>query len=96
MTLAVAVSVTAVTEVASDATGICACRVTGCLSDTALTGQVAEPLLSPQPPVNRGFWLDGREVQPDAGCHHQRANPETNGMAPIGEQRTFRGLRHFP
>ena len=62
--LAVAVSVTEETEVASDATGICACRVTACLSDTALTGQLADPLLLPQPPVNTGFWLDGREVRP--------------------------------
>ena len=61
--LAVAVSFTEVTEMASDATGICACRVAGCLSDTALTGHVADPLLSPQPPVNRGFWLDGWEVR---------------------------------
>jgi len=61
--LAVAVSFTEETEVASDATGICACRVTACLSDTALTGQLADPLLSPQPPVNRGFWLDGWEVR---------------------------------
>src|SRR5689334_6554689 len=70
VTLAVAVSFTEVTEVASDATGICACRVTGCLSDTALTGHLADPLLSPQPPVNKGFWLDGWEVRatvtPDA------------------------------
>jgi len=68
--LAVAVSCTEVTEVASDATGICACTVTGCLSDTALTGHLADPLLSPQPPVNKGFWLDGWEVRatvtPDA------------------------------
>src|SRR5512142_2140534 len=63
VTLAVAVSFTEVTEMASDATGICACRVTGCLSDTALTGHAADPLLSPQPPVNRGFWPDGREVR---------------------------------
>jgi hypothetical protein len=61
--LAVAVSFTEETEVASDATGICACRLTACLSDTALTGQLADPLLSPQPPVNRGFWLDGWEVR---------------------------------
>jgi len=61
--LAVAVSFTEETEVASDATGICACRLTACLSDTALTGQRADPLLSPQPPVNRGFWLDGWEVR---------------------------------
>jgi hypothetical protein len=63
VTLAVAVSFTAVTELASSATGICACKVTGCLSDTALTGHLAVPLPSPQPPVNTGFWLDGREVR---------------------------------
>jgi hypothetical protein len=62
-TLAVAVSFTEVTEVASDATGICACRVTGCLSDTALTAHLADPLPSPQPPAKRGFWLDGWEVR---------------------------------
>ena len=62
-TLAVAVSFTEVTEVASDATGICACRVTGCLSDTAPTGQLTVPLPSPQPPVNTGFWLDGWEAR---------------------------------
>ena len=63
VTRAVAVSVTEVTELAPSATGICARKVTGCLSDTAPAGQRAVPLPSPQPPVNTGFWLDGREVR---------------------------------
>ena len=62
-TLAVAVSFTEVTEVALAATGICACRVTGCLSDTELTVQVAVPLPLAQPLVNAGFWLDGWAVR---------------------------------
>jgi hypothetical protein len=61
--LAVAVSFTEVTELASAATGISACRVTGCLSDTAPTGQLAVPLPLAQPPVYTGFWLDGWEVR---------------------------------
>jgi len=63
VTLAVAVSLTGVTELASSATGICACKVTGCLSDTAPTRQLAVPLPLAQPPVNTGFWLDGWEVR---------------------------------
>jgi hypothetical protein len=58
-TLAVAVSVTEVTEVALDATGICTCRTAGCLSDTELTVHVAVPSPLAQPLVNAGFWLDG-------------------------------------
>ena len=54
--LAVAVSFT---EVAPDATGICASRFAGCLSDTELTVQVAVPLPLAQPLVNVGFWLEG-------------------------------------
>jgi hypothetical protein len=61
-TLAAAVSVTEVTELAPDATGIWACRLTGCVSDTELTVQLA--VLSPlaQPLVNVGFWLVGLAV----------------------------------
>jgi hypothetical protein len=57
--LAAAVSVTELTELALEATGIWACRLTGCLSDTELTVQLA--VLSPlaQPLVNTGFWLVG-------------------------------------
>jgi hypothetical protein len=57
--LAAAVSVTELTELALEATGIWACRLTGCLSDTELTVQLA--VLSPlaQPLVNAGFWLVG-------------------------------------
>lgn len=53
-TLAVAVNFTEVTEVASAATGICACRTVGCVSDRALTVHVAVPPLA-QPLVNVGF-----------------------------------------
>ena len=63
VTLAVAVSLTEVTELASAATGICACKVTGFLSDTAPTGQLVVPLPLAQPPVNTGFWLDGWEAR---------------------------------
>ena len=57
--LAVAVSVTELTELALDATGTWACRLTGCLSVTELTVQTA--VLSPlaQPLVYVGFWLAG-------------------------------------
>ena len=57
--LAVAVSFTAVTEVAPDATGICASRSAGCLPDTELTVQLAIPPPLAQPLVNVGFWLEG-------------------------------------
>ena len=57
--LAVAVNVTAVTVVAPDATGICAWRSAGCLSDTELTVQLAVPSPLAQPLVNVGFWLAG-------------------------------------
>ncbi len=57
--LAVAVSLTEVTDVAVDATAICACRVAGCFSDTEPTLQVAVPSPFAQPLVNVGFWLDG-------------------------------------
>ena len=69
-TLAVAVSVTEVSELASAATGICALRETGCLSDTELTAQLAAPSPLRLPLVNAGFWLAGRAaratVTPDA------------------------------
>ena len=57
--LAVAVSFTEVTEVALDATGICALRVVGSLSDTELTVQVAVWSPLAQPLVNVGFRLEG-------------------------------------
>jgi hypothetical protein len=69
-TLAVAVSFTEVTELALAATGICALRDTGCLSDTEATAQLAVPSPLRQPLVNTGFWLAGRAaratVTPDA------------------------------
>jgi len=69
-TLAVAVSFTAVTELALAATGICALRDTGCLSDTEPTAQLAVPAPLTQPLVYAGFWLAGWEVRatvtPDA------------------------------
>jgi len=57
--LAVAISCTEVTELALDATGICACRLAGCWSDTEPTVHVAVPSPWAQPLVNVGFWLDG-------------------------------------
>jgi hypothetical protein len=69
-TLAVAVSFTEVTELALAATGICARRDTGCLSDTEPTAQLAVPSPLTQPLVYPGFWLAGWEVRatvtPDA------------------------------
>jgi len=61
--LAVAVSVTELTEVAPAATGIWACRLTALASGTEPTVHVA--VLSPlaQPLVNAGFWLDGAEFR---------------------------------
>jgi hypothetical protein len=56
--LAVAVSITEVTEVALDATGICALRFVG-LSETELTVQVAVRSPLAQPLVNVGFRLEG-------------------------------------
>jgi hypothetical protein len=63
VTLAVAVSVTEVTELAPAATGICACKVSGCLSDTVAAGHLAVPLPLAQPPVITGCWLDGWEAR---------------------------------
>ena len=62
-TLAVAVSITELTEVALDATGICASRSTGCLSDTVLRAHAAVALPWAQPLVNAGFWLVGCVVR---------------------------------
>src|SRR5262249_17952811 len=59
-TLAVAVSVTEVTELALAATGICALRDTGCLPVTEPTAQLAVPSPLAQPLVNTGFWPVGR------------------------------------
>lgn len=61
--LAVAVSVTELTEVAGEATGIWTFSVTGCLSDTEPTTHVAAPLPLAQPPVKAAFWLDGLAVR---------------------------------
>jgi hypothetical protein len=63
VTLAVAVSFTEVTEVAPEATGICALRTAGCLSDTEVIAHAAVPSPLAQPLVNAGFWLDGCEVR---------------------------------
>lgn len=60
---AVAVSVTEVTEVALAATGICALRLTVCLSDIEPTVQVAVPSPLAHPLVNAGCWLDGRAAR---------------------------------
>lgn len=69
-TLAVAVSFTEATELALAATGICALRDTGFLSDTEPTAQLAVPSPLRQPLVNTGFWLAGwaarATVTPDA------------------------------
>ena len=61
-TLAVAVSFTELTEVALDATAICACRLAGCFVVTELMRHEAVPSPLAQPPVNVGFWLDGCTV----------------------------------
>lgn len=62
-TLAVAVSFTDVTEVAFEATAICACRLTGWFVVTTLMVHVAVPLPVAQPLLNTGFWLDGCAVR---------------------------------
>ena len=59
-TLAVAVSRT---EVAPDPTRICACRLTGDVSETEPTVHAAVPSPLAQPLVNAGFWLDGCAVR---------------------------------
>ena len=61
-TLAVAVSVTELTELALDATVISACRTTGVFTVTELRAHEAVPSPLAQPLVNSGFWLDGCEV----------------------------------
>ena len=60
--LAVAVSFTDVTDVALDATAICALRFTGLAVVTEATVHEVVPSPLVQPLVNVGFWLDGREV----------------------------------
>lgn len=58
--LAVAVSRT---DVASDPAGICACRLTGDLSETEAIEHAAVPTPLGQPLVNAAFWLDGCAVR---------------------------------
>lgn len=53
--LAVAVSWTDLTAVARDATGIWACRTTGCFTETELTVHAAVPSPLVQPLVNVAF-----------------------------------------
>jgi hypothetical protein len=60
-TLAVAVSFTELTEVAFDATGICAFRLVTFVV-TELRLQEAVPSSLAHPLVNVGFWLDGCTV----------------------------------
>ncbi len=60
--LAVAVSVTDLTEVAFDATAICASMLAGCLLVTESTLHVAVPSPLAQPLVNSGFCPDGCAV----------------------------------
>lgn len=60
--LAVAVSFTELTELAFDATAICAFRVAGLVAVTELTVHEAVPSPLVQPLVNSGFWLDGWEA----------------------------------
>ena len=61
-TLAVAVSFTELTEVALDATAICASRLAGCLVVTEPMLHEAVPSPVAQPLVKVGFWLDGCTV----------------------------------
>jgi hypothetical protein len=61
-TLAVAVSFTAVTEVAVDAIAIWAFRLAGWAVVTELMPHMAVPLPEAQPLLNVGFWLDGCAV----------------------------------
>jgi len=76
VTLAVAVSFTEVTELALAATGICALSVTGCLSDTEATAQLAVPSPLRQPLVNTGFWLAGLAVR-------ATVTPEAEPLFPV-------------
>jgi hypothetical protein len=70
VTLAVAVSVTELTDVALDATAILASRLAGCLAVTELILHEAVPSALAQPLLNSGFRLDGftasATVTPDA------------------------------
>ena len=63
-TLAVAVSFSELTEVAFDATAICAFRVAGAVAVTELTVQEAVPSPLVQPLVKSGFWVDGDAASP--------------------------------
>jgi hypothetical protein len=60
--LAVAISFTELTELALAATGICASRAAGWVSETELIVHEAVPLPLAQPLVNVGFWLAGWAV----------------------------------
>jgi hypothetical protein len=80
--LAVAVSFTEVTELALAATGIWALSVTGCLSDTALTAQLAVPSPLRQPLVNTGFWLVGWAVR-------ATVTPVTEPLFPVETRTTY-------
>jgi hypothetical protein len=62
VTLAVAVSFTELTEVAFDATAICASRLTVCPAVIDPTLHVAVPSPLVQPLLNVGFWLVGWSV----------------------------------
>jgi hypothetical protein len=70
--LAVAVSVTELTEVASDATAICAVRLAGCFVVTEPMLHEMAPLPLAQPLLNAGFWLDGCAVN---ATHTSEADP---------------------
>jgi hypothetical protein len=59
VTLAVAVSFTELTEVAFDATAICASRLTVCPPDIEPMLHEAVPSPLGQPLLNVAFWLDG-------------------------------------
>ena len=69
--LAVAVSLTELTEFALDATVICASRTTGFVALTEPTVHEAVPPPLAQPLVNVGFWVVGCEASvtdtPEAG-----------------------------
>jgi hypothetical protein len=68
--LAVAISFTELTELALAATGICAWRLTGCLSVTEVNAHSVPPLPLAQPLVKLGCWPAGSEVS-------VRSTPET-------------------
>jgi hypothetical protein len=68
VTLAVAVSFTELTDVASDATAILASRLAGCLAVTELTLHEAVPSPLAQPLLNSGFRLDGVTASATVTC----------------------------